>query len=227
MRTDKINPYAGILAGNTHVRRPEARSDSPRTKTGVFHNRLQQSRRDRVHSRWLFAGSISLIGFGLDSFIEVTSAASLIWRFGRDRDEARRAAAERMSLRIVGLCFIGLAAYVAYDSGLALIRGEAPERSIPGIVIALASLAAMPLLAKAKRKVASAIASSAMHADARQTDFCTYLSVILLVGLLLNALFGLWWADPAAALCMAPVIAKEGADALRGRSTCGCSSECR
>lgn len=130
----------------------------------------------------LFAGSISLIGFGLDSFIEVTSAASLIWRFGRDRDEARRAAAERTSLRIVGPCFIGLSAYIAYDSGLALIRGEAPARSIPGILIALASLVAMPLLAKAKRKVASAIASSAMHADARQTDFCTYLSVILLGG---------------------------------------------
>jgi divalent metal cation (Fe/Co/Zn/Cd) transporter len=173
----------------------------------------------------VIAGSISLVGFGLDSFIEVTSAAALIWRFGRDGDPVHREVAERRSLRIVGVCFLALAAYIAYDSVAALLKHETPERSIPGMAIAVALLIVMPLLANAKRKVAAAIGSSAMQADARQTDFCTYLSAILVGGLLLNALFGLWWADPVAALCMVPIIAKEGVEGVRGRSTCGCSHE--
>jgi divalent metal cation (Fe/Co/Zn/Cd) transporter len=171
----------------------------------------------------LLSGSQSLVGFGLDSFIEVTSGATLIWRLRRETDGRRRARTERTSLRIVGACFVALAAYIAYDSAQALIRREAPERSILGIIVAIASLIVMPLLARAKRTVARALNSSAMHADSRQTDFCTYLSAILLVGLLLNALLGWWWADPFAALFMTPFISKEAFDALRGRSRCGCS----
>jgi divalent metal cation (Fe/Co/Zn/Cd) transporter len=92
---------------------------------------------------------------------------------------------------------------------------RAPEHSIPGIALACVSLVVMPLLSRAKRKVGRALGSAAMHADAKQTEFCTYLSAVVLTGLLLNALFGLWWADPVAALVMAPIIAKEGIEGLR------------
>lgn len=167
-----------------------------------------------------WAGSISLVGFGVDSFIEVTSGAALLWRMGAEADAHRRERIERIALRIVGACFLVLAAYVTYEAAGDLFRRQAPERSLPGIVLACASLVAMPLLSRAKRKVARGLGSVAMHADARQTEFCTYLSAILLGGLLLNAAFGLWWADPAAALVMVPIIAKEGLDALRGDPCC-------
>lgn len=162
------------------------------------------------------AGSISLIGFGFDSFIEVISGTALLWRMSAEAEEERRERIEKAALKIVGACFLLLAAYVAYQAAGDLLRREAPERSLPGIILACASLIAMPLLSRAKRQVARSLGSAAMHADARQTEFCTYLSAILLGGLLLNAAFGLWWADPAAALVMVPIIAKEGIDSLRG-----------
>lgn len=167
------------------------------------------------------AGSISLVGFGIDSLIEVTSGAALLWRMRADADAERREAIERRSLKIVGGCFVVLAAYIAYEAAETLWRRQAPERSLPGIAIAVLSLAAMPMLARAKRKVAAALNSAAMRADAKQTDFCVYLSAILLAGLLLNALLGWWWADPVAALVMAPIIANEGREALRGEQ-CDC-----
>ena len=173
----------------------------------------------------LIAGSVSLVGYGLDSAIEVASGAALLWLLHHDPNPSRREQVERTTLRIVGWCFIVLAAYIAYESGSTLIRHEAPERSIPGIVIAAVSVIVMPMLAKAKRNVAAGIDSRAMQADSRQTDFCTYLSAILLGGLLLNALLGWWWADPVAGLVMIPIIAKEGVDGLRGKAccdTCGC-----
>jgi divalent metal cation (Fe/Co/Zn/Cd) transporter len=168
----------------------------------------------------LFAGSVSLIGFGIDSVIEVTSGAALLWRLNHEFNPARRESAERTTLRIVGLCFIALAIYILCDSVAMLFRHEAPERSIPGIAIAVISVVVMPLLARAKRRVAAAINSAAMLADSRQTDFCTYLSAILLCGLLLNALFGWWWADPVAALAMVPIIAGEGYKSLKGEKCC-------
>ena len=172
----------------------------------------------------LIAGSVSLVGFGLDSFIEVTSGTALLWRLNHDWNEARREAVERITLRIVGACFIALALYIAFDSGLTLAHHDKPERSIPGIVVAAVSLVVMPLLARAKRRVAEGIDSAAMKADSRQTDFCTYLSAILLGGLLLNALLGWWWADPVAGIVMVPIIAKEGVDAVGGKGCekCGC-----
>ncbi len=166
------------------------------------------------------AGSVSLIGFGLDSLIEVTSGAALLWRLHHDLDPHRREHVERITLRIVGACFVALALYVLYESGSALIHHEAPERSIPGIIVAAVSVVVMPVLARAKRRVAAGIGSEAMRADSRQTDFCTYLSAILLVGLLLNAVAGWWWADPVAGLVMVPIIAKEGVDGLRGKACC-------
>jgi len=163
------------------------------------------------------AGSISLVGFGIDSFIEVTSGSVLLWRMSVDGEVQRRELNERRALRIVGVCFLLLAVYIAYESVLDLRSHRAPEHSIPGIVLACVSLIVMPLLSRAKRKVGRALGSAAMHADAKQTEFCTYLSAILLAGLLLNTLFGLWWADPVAALVMVPIIAKEGFEGLRGK----------
>ena len=174
----------------------------------------------------VIAGSISLVGFGIDSFIEVTSGAALLWRMSVDADVQRRERNERIALRIVGLCFIALAVYIGYESIGDLVRRQAPEHSIPGIVLACVSLLVMPLLSRAKRKVGTALESAAMHADAKQTDFCIYLSAILLGGLLLNALFGLWWADPVSALVMTPIIAKEGIEGVRGQACQNCSTCC-
>ena len=171
------------------------------------------------------AGSISLVGFGIDSFIEVTSGSVLLWRMSVDAEVHRRELNERRALRIVGVCFLLLAAYIAYESALDLWSRRAPEHSIPGIVLACVSLVVMPLLSRAKRKVGTALGSAAMHADAKQTEFCTYLSAILLAGLLLNALFGLWWADPVAALIMVPIIAKEGIEGLQGKPCDECPGQ--
>lgn len=124
-------------------------------------------------------------------------------------------------MRIVGGCFVALALYILYESVSALIRHESPERSLPGIIVAAVSVVVMPILARAKRRVAAGIGSGAMQADSRQTDFCTCLSAILLAGLLLNAAAGWWWADPAAGLAMVPIIAKEGIGGLKGKACCG------
>jgi len=173
----------------------------------------------------LIAGSVSLVGFGLDSAIEVASSAVLLWRLRHDFDHSRRERVERITLRIVGGCFVALALYIAYESGSTLMGHEIPEHSIPGIIVAAVSLVVMPLLARAKRRIAAGIGSGAMRADSRQADFCTYLCAILLCGLLLNALFGWWWADPVAGLVMVPIIAREGLESLKGKS-CGCGDAC-
>lgn len=163
-------------------------------------------------------GSVSLVGFGIDSVIESLSGFVLLWRLmGRVEDGGR----DRVALRLVGLSFLALAAYVGYEAASSLITREAPDASVPGIVLAALSLIVMPLLARAKRRVAECIASDALAADARQTDICVYLSAILLLGLGLNAWLGWWWADPVAGLGMVPIIAREGVQALRGRA-CGC-----
>ena len=172
----------------------------------------------------VIAGSIALVGFGFDSLIEVTSGAVLLWRLHADVDEERRERVEAISLRIVGICFVVLAIYVSYDSVKSLLKRDAPQESIVGIVLAAVSLIIMPLLVRAKRKVARGIKSGALMADSKQTELCTYLSAILLGGLLLNALLGWWWADPIAALVMVPIIVKEGIEGLRGE-TC-CDDEC-
>ena len=166
------------------------------------------------------AGSIALVGFGFDSLIEVTSGVALLWRLHSDADESRRERMESVTLRIVGICFILLALYVSYDSIKSLVRHEAPNESRPGIILAIVSLIVMPLLVRAKRRVARSISSKALMADSKQTELCTYLSAILLGGLLLNALVGWWWADPVAAIVMVPIIVKEGIEGLRGETCC-------
>lgn len=171
------------------------------------------------------ASSIALVGFGLDSLIEVSSGAVLLWRLHTDHEDARREAVEHRALKLVGVGLLAVAAYVASDSTISLLRREVPEKSLAGIALAVASLIAMPLLARRKRCVAAVIASAALQADSRQTDICAYLSAILLLGLLLNAAFGWWWADPAAGLVMVPLIAYEGTQALRGKTCCENCSE--
>src|ERR1700687_2274131 len=169
------------------------------------------------------AGSISLVGFGIDSFVEVISGSVLLWRMSVDADVLRREQNERRALRVVGICFLFLATYIAYESAMDLWSRRPPAHSVPGIVLACVSLVVMPLLSRAKRKVGRALGSAAMHADAKQTEFCTYLSAILPAGLLLNAFLGLWWADPVAALIMVPIIAKEGIEGWQGKACDDCS----
>ena len=164
------------------------------------------------------AGSIALVGFGVDSVIEVSSGAIILWRLAAGEER------ERLALRLVGISFLALAAYVAFDAAKSLWLRELSEASYIGIAIAALSLVVMPFLAHQKRKVAAELNSNAMKADSRQTDICAYLSAILLVGLLMNALFGFWWADPIAALVMIPIIAKEGIEALQGKTCCGDSN---
>ena len=164
----------------------------------------------------VIAGSVALVGFGFDSAIEVISGAALLWRLHADVDEQRRERVEQLTLRIVGWSFLLLAAYVLFDAGKSLLRREPPNESIAGIVLAAVSLVVMPLLVRAKRRVAKAISSKALEADATQTALCTYLSAILLGGLLLNAIAGWWWADPVAALIMVPIIVREGIEGIRG-----------
>lgn len=168
----------------------------------------------------ILAGSVALVGFGLDSVIEVISGAALLWRLNRDFDRRQREDAERISLRIVGVCFVALATYIAYSALQSLLSRTAPEHSLPGIVVSIAALVVMPLLGSAKRDVARQLRSAAMHSDAKQADFCMYLSAILLGGLVLNLWRGWWWADPLAALVMVPLIVREGIGALRGKICC-------
>ena len=172
----------------------------------------------------LSAGSIALVGFGFDSGIEVTASVVALWRLSADADPAKRARVERVSHRAIGGLFLTLAVYVAYDAVHALFRHEAPSASTPGIVLAIASLVVMPFLAREKRRVGAALGSRALISESKQTSLCTYLSAILLGGLLLNAVAGWWWSDPVAALLMVPIIAREGIEGLRGEATCtdGC-----
>ena len=165
------------------------------------------------------AGSIALVGFGADSLIECLSGGILLWRLQlHEADESR----ERIAVKLVGVSFIILAAYVGIEAAKTLVLREEPEVSVIGIVLAAASLIVMPLLARAKRRVAARLQSQSLVADSRQTDLCAYLSAILLGGLVLNALFGWWWADPIAGLVMVPIIAREGVESLRGNVCADC-----
>jgi divalent metal cation (Fe/Co/Zn/Cd) transporter len=168
----------------------------------------------------MLAGSVALIGFGIDSVIEVIASIAAQLRLRADADLLRRSGAEGRTLRIVGWCFIGLAAYVTIDSAKSLYLREEPERSWLGVIILVLSVIVMPALAWGKRQVANEMQSAALKAEAKQTSLCAYLSVIALGGVGLNALVGWWWADPAAALCMVPIIAKEGIEALQARDCC-------
>jgi divalent metal cation (Fe/Co/Zn/Cd) transporter len=167
------------------------------------------------------AGSVALVGFGADSVIESSAAVAARWRLHRDADVAGRAVAERRAQRAVGVAFVLLAAWVAFEALESLWRREVPSFTWVGTLLTATSAIVMPLVARAKRNVARDLASGALDAEATQTAICAWLSVIVLAGLALHALAGWWWADPVAALAMVPIIAREGVDALRGRD-CGC-----
>ena len=172
----------------------------------------------------VLAGSVALVGFGLDSLIETASAVVLLWRLQVDHDAERREGAELLARRLVGISFLLLSAYVAVEAIRALWLREQSSRSWPGILIAVAAVIVMPLLGRAKRQVAAELNSRAMRSDSKQADFCAYLSAILLAGLLLQWAFGWWWADPVAALVMVPIIAREGVQGLRGHACDDCAS---
>ncbi|WP_037698983.1 cation transporter [Streptomyces scabiei] len=165
------------------------------------------------------ASSTALIGFGLDSVIEVSSAAAVAWQFSA-REHAVREAREKTALRIIALSFFALAAYVTVDSVRALAGTSEAEHSTPGIVLAALSLAVMPFLSAAQRRAGRELGSASAVADSKQTLLCTYLSAVLLAGLLANSLLGWSWADPIAALIIAAVAVKEGREAWRGDSCC-------
>ena len=161
------------------------------------------------------AGSVALVGFGIDSVIEVTASLAAQWRLRSDVSLTRRERAEFLTHRIVGFCFIALGIYVLFDAVGTLVRREEPERSVFGIVVLALSVIVMPILARKKKRVARQLTSGALEAEATQTSLCAYLSMIALAGVALNAALGWWWADPAAALVMVPIIAREGWEGVR------------
>lgn len=163
------------------------------------------------------AGSVALVGFGLDSVVEVSSGLIILWQFRHPLPESR----ERTALRLMAASFFALAAYVAFESVRALAGGHDPDPSPVGIALAAASLVVMPFLSWAQRRTGRALGSNAVVADSTQTLLCTYLSAVLLVGLVLNATLGWSWADPVAGLVIAAVAVREGVEAWRGEGCCG------
>jgi divalent metal cation (Fe/Co/Zn/Cd) transporter len=162
------------------------------------------------------AGSVALIGFGLDSLVEVTSAAAVAWQFAA-RDPEQR---EKTALRVIAWSFFALAAYVTVEALRALVGGAEAEHSTVGIVLLALSVVVMPFLSLAQRWTGRELGSNSAVADSKQTLLCTYLSAAVLVGLVLNSTLGWWWADPIAALVLAAVAVKEGREALRGDVCC-------
>ena len=162
------------------------------------------------------ASSSALIGFGLDSVVEVSSAAAVAWQFAGRDPEAR----EEITLKIIACSFFGLAVFVTVDAVRALLGGRAAEESTVGILLAAVSLAVMPVLSWAQRRAGRELGSASAVADSKQTLICTYLSAVLLVGLALHWLWGWTWADPIAALVIAGIAVKEGVSAWRGDACC-------
>lgn len=168
----------------------------------------------------ILAGSIALVGFGLDSVIEIAAGVTLLWRLRREAQigaamsEDDHSSLERRALLIIGLTFFALSAYIAIEAGYELLAGDGAEESTTGIILAAVSLVIMPVLAFLKHRTARGLKSQALAADAMETWVCSYLSLVLLAGLGLNAAFGWGWADPGAALAMLPLVIREGWEAL-------------
>lgn len=171
----------------------------------------------------MVAGSQALLGFGLDSGIESISATVVLWRlYAERRDPHRAEAVEQRALRLIGGSFVVLAAFVAVDSIRAMVGRLEPEVSVPGIGITALSIVVMQWLARSKRRVGIELGSRAVQADSAQTSACVYLSIVVLCGLLLNAVFGWWWADPLAALAIVVFLVREGREALTAEHADDC-----
>lgn len=172
----------------------------------------------------LLAGSIALVGFGLDSVVEVGSALVIVWRLARHGvDQEANERAEKQAVRLIALTFVAIALYVTYDAVRKLLGyGEEPQHSTIGLAITALSLVVMPTIAWAKRKVAAGLGSVALKADAAETQLCTYLSAVVLLGLGANSLFGWWWMDPIAGLVVAGLALKEGWEAWNSGDLCEC-----
>ncbi|WP_235503531.1 cation diffusion facilitator family transporter [Aeromicrobium sp. Root344] len=174
------------------------------------------------------AGSVALVGFGLDSAVEVSSGLIILWQFSHRMPESR----ERQALRLLAISFFALAGYVGFESVRALVTGAEADHSRVGIGLAIASLVVMPFLSYAQRRTGRALGSNAVYADGTQTLLCTYLSAVLLIGLVLNATLAWSWADPIAGLVIAGVAVREGLEAWRGEGSCapatpqGCTDGC-
>jgi divalent metal cation (Fe/Co/Zn/Cd) transporter len=211
------------MSAHTHAARPALTADD-RTRLGrraqllaaasVAYNVIESV---IAVTAGMVAGSVALVGFGLDSLVEVSSGLIILWQFRHPLPETR----ERRALRLMALSFFALAAYVTFESVRALLGGAEPDPSPVGIGLAIASLMIMPFLSWAQRRTGRALGSNAVVADSTQTLLCTYLSAVLLAGLLLNATLGWSWADPIAGLIIAAVAVKEGIEAWRGEGCCG------
>jgi divalent metal cation (Fe/Co/Zn/Cd) transporter len=164
------------------------------------------------------AGSLSLVAFGLDSCVEVSAAVVLAWRLARERRAGCTLPDDRRATRLLALCFFALAGWVSAKAVLDLAGGDAPEVSEVGIAVTTLSLAVMPVLARAKRRLAPVLGSRAQEREASQTQLCAVLSGVVLGGLVLNAALGWWWADPLAALAVAGLAAVEGVRSWRAES---------
>lgn len=217
---DLLEPVQDAVSGTSRVGR-----DWKRVALWLVASTLVYNVLEAVVALWsgAVADSIALQGFGLDSVIEVAAASVLLWRLRKEANGASSeevVAAEHRVHRFIGGTFVALAVYVVAEAGWTLWRGNPPEASLPGILLASASLVLMPLVAWGKLRAALHVGSAALRAEAKETLVCSYLSFALLLGLGANALWGAWWADPVAALAMVPWIVKEGVEGLRGG--CGC-----
>lgn len=161
------------------------------------------------------AGSVSLIGFGLDSVIEVSASCILAWRLHRERRGGCMADDDRRATRAIAISFLAVAGYVWFDAVRTLIDASHPDVSVPGLVLVTLSVITMPLLARAKRRLAPVLGSRAQSSEANQTMLCAALSAVVLVGLGLNAVFGWWWADPVAGIVVGALAAKEAVNTWR------------
>ncbi|MER6974496.1 cation diffusion facilitator family transporter [Nocardioides sp. NPDC057767] len=219
MTTHTPNQASGHVHASTYVQDPDLRQRLGRraqllAAASVSYNVVEAV---IAITAGLVAGSIALVGFGLDSIVEVSSGLIILWQFRHRLPEAR----ERQALRLMALSFFALAGYVTFESVRSLTTGHNPEASPVGIGLAIASLAIMPFLSWAQRRTGRALGSNAVVADSTQTLLCTYLSAVLLAGLVLNATLGWSWADPIAGLIIAAVAIREGLEAWRGEG-CAC-----
>lgn len=217
MSTDDGVGHARLSAGNWVADPEEFRRLGRRAQllaaTSVIYNAVEAV---IAVLAGLAAGSVALIGFGLDSVVEVSSGLIILWQFRHRVPETR----ERQALRMLAVSFFALAAYVGFESARVLLTGSDPDSSPVGIGLAIASLIIMPLISLAQRRTGRALGSNAVLADGTQTLLCTYLSAVLLVGLVLNATLGWEWADPLAGLVIAGVALREGVQAWKGEGCC-------